>query len=65
MRIKFLKNVFAPQQFNRPNAIGWYEDQWEEAFFPIGEEADPNEEHRNIDLSKLVYKVDFEIIAYP
>jgi len=65
VKIKFLKNVFAPQQFNRPNPTGWYEDMWEEAFFMAGETADPTEEHRNIDLKGLTYKVDYEIVEYP
>lgn len=65
MMVRFLRNCFAPQQFTRPNRIGWYEPQWEEAFFAVGEEADPNKEDGAIDLAKLTYKVDYEIIAYP
>jgi len=65
MKIRFLRNCFAPQQYHRPDEIGWYGDVWEEEFFLMGEEANPLEEHREINLSGLTYKVDYEILEYP
>jgi hypothetical protein len=65
VKIKFLKNCFAPQEVCRPDKWGWYVDQWEEAFFTAGEEADPLKEHECINLTGLTYKVDYEIVEYP
>ena len=65
MKIRFLKNCFAPQQYECPDDFGWYDYKWEDNFFMESEEADPNAPGREINLSNLTYKVDYEILEYP
>jgi hypothetical protein len=66
MKIKFLKPTTAPKQFTKycgDGCCSWPE--WEDEFFTEGQEEDPEEYGRNIDLSGLTYRVDYDIIEYP
>jgi hypothetical protein len=66
MKIRFLKNCKARQQhleYCGDGCCSW--PVWEMTDFDVGEEADPEEFWKNIDLSSLEYKVDFEILEYP
>ena len=63
MKIRFLKVCEAPQQY--VPLTGPWMTEWEPAWFNVGEEADPEEYNRKIDLSELKYKVDYEIVEYP
>ena len=66
MKIRFLKDCKAPQQYTHHCSDGccsW--EVWEGAYFVPGEEADPEEYRHKIDLSGLKYKEDFEILEYP
>ena len=62
MIIKFLKVCEAPQEYLPVN--GW-RTEWEPAWFEAGEEVDPHEPGRLIDLADLKYKEDYEIVEYP
>jgi len=62
MKIRFLKVCEAPQEYMPVHGIMV---QWEPAWFESGEEADPNEYNRKIDLTNLKYKEDYEIVEYP
>jgi hypothetical protein len=66
MKIKFLRSCTAPQRFyiTRCECCG-PEPQTEPTFFYEGQEEDPNEVHREIDLSSLKYKEDYVITEYP
>lgn len=60
MIIKFLKDVEVPQ--TRP----WFSKQHMlPVWFDEEEEADPNKIGEELDLSKLTYRVDYDIISYP
>lgn len=66
MKIRFLKNCEAPQQFTKTCGDGccsWPE--WESSWFVKGEEIDPEDPFGKVDLSSLTYKEDYEILEYP
>ena len=66
MKIRFLKNCKAPQQYTHycgDGCCSW--EEWETAFFAKDEEADPEEPSHQINLESLKYKEDFEILEYP
>jgi hypothetical protein len=71
VKIRFLKNCEAPQEWSREvhgscDCCRHYENAgYEREFFSAGQEEDPNEENRKIDLSGLTYRVDYDIIEYP
>jgi hypothetical protein len=67
MKIKFLKDCEAPQQWTQvlcqccgPELMGY-----DLASFQKDEEVDPEEWHKEIDLSGLQYRVDYDIVEYP
>lgn len=67
MKIKFLRDCIALQDHMKvccpccgPERMGK-----ERTFFSIGEEADPEEYGREIDLSGLTLGVDYHIIEFP
>jgi hypothetical protein len=66
MKIRFLKNCEAPQQYMKRCGDGccsWPE--WETGYFSVGEEIDPENPFGRVDLSSLKYREDFEILEYP
>ena len=67
MKIRFLKNCTAPQQYVPLDEDRMYSPvpSWETQFFMAGDEEDPNVYDQEIDLTKLKYKEDYEIIEYP
>jgi hypothetical protein len=70
VKIRFLKNTLAMQRFNTPDRTGWYRPIWEETFFAKDQEVSfpPGEceDHETpVDLAKLTYRVDYDIVEYP
>jgi hypothetical protein len=67
MKIKFLRVCEAPQQYTPISDDPAYcpGTEWEPAWFEPGEEADPEEWDRKIDLSGLKFRVDYDIVEYP
>lgn len=67
MKIKFLKNVEAPQAYEKTfcECCGPERCSPEKTFFYEGQEEDPNVYNHEIDLSGLIYNVDYSITEYP
>ena len=67
MKIKFLKVTEAPQQYTPISDDAAYCPgvEWETPWFDAGDEADPEEWDRKIDLTGLKYRVDYDIVEYP
>ena len=67
MKIRFLKMCEASQQYTPVSTDPCYCPgvEWEPAWFNVGDEADPEEWNRRIDLTGLKYRVDYDIVEYP
>ena len=67
MKIKFLKNVVAPQEVweTRCDCCGPERIGFADVHFLVGEEVDPDSPRETINLSNLTFKEDFEIIEFP
>jgi len=67
MKIKFLRNCNAPQQWTKAlcECCGPVQMGYESTYFYEGQEEDPNVFDYVIDLSGLTYRVDYDIIEYP
>lgn len=67
MKIRFLRNCQAPQVYEREfcECCGPERQPPEMTDFYKDDEVDPNEYNREIDLTGLKYREDYDIIEYP